>query len=410
MRVKVHWYSKQLTRSLGENAMIAHRMPILRFWILVVLLVVAVGALHAGAEEIRIGALFNATGGMSTIGTPGMKGARLAVDLINKRGGLLNGRKVRLMAEDTKTNPKVYLRMADKLVSEGVVAALGYGDSNPAFAVGQVFQKAMIPFVTSGATDPGLPERVGNYFFMAAYGDNEQAEAMADYAYGSLGARTVVIWVNKGPDFTLKLAGFFKQRFLSLGGKVLAVDLYDQGETDFSTLIKKLKSMSEKPAALFISGIPEDAVRSVEQVRRAGIAAPILSGDGFDADIVERLGNPVLADKVYFSTHSYRFQDRSEVKDFIAAYEAEYGHQPENAFAALGFDAVNLIADASSRAKRIDPKEIAEALARTRDFHGVTGTISFTSTSAVPFKPVAIMGILNGNYKLMETWTPKSSR
>ena len=391
--------------------MIVHRMPLVSWvWIATVLVIASVGTLHAESEEIPIGALFNVTGSMSEIGAPGMKGARLAVDLINEHGGLLNGRKIRLIAEDTKTDPEVCMSQADSLVSRGVVAALGYGDSDPALRAGRVFQKAMIPFVTSGATDPDLPDSVGNYFFMAAYGDNEQAEAVADYTYTGLRLRTMVMWVNKGSDFTRKLAGYFKQQFISRGGKVMAYEVYDKGTMNFGSLVERLISMSERPAALFISGVPEDAAPSVGQVRRAGIATPILSGDGFDADIVKRLRNPDLANNVFFSTHSYDPEHRPEARMFIAAYQAKYGHDPDNAFAALGFDAVNLIAEAISRAKSTDPKKIAEALAGTRDFHGVTGKISYTRTSRVPRKPVAIMGILDGTYKLMETWQASTSR
>ena len=376
----------------------------------IVVLFAVFGPLHvADAGEIPIGAMFNVTGGMSHIGGPGMNGAELAVDLINKRGGLLRGRMVSLKGFDTKTRLDVCTSDARRLISERVVAALGYGDSDPAYIVGREFEKAEIPFVTSGATDPDLPARIGKYFFMAAYGDNVQAEAVADFAYDDKDVRSVAIWVNESSDFTKKFAGYFKQRFLSRGGKIVTEETYPKGEKDFSDLIDRLKSIKPRPDGLLVSAIPEDAEPSVSQVRRAGIEIPILSGDGFDSDIVERLGNKELADEVFFSTHSFRFANRPLVKEFKKAYGEKFGKAPENAFAALGYDAVNLIADAIQRTDSTDPRKIVAALAETKNFPAVTGTISYTSNSRVPLKPVAIIGILKGKYKLMKTWRPNGS-
>ncbi|MGD9064629.1 MAG: ABC transporter substrate-binding protein, partial [Desulfobacterales bacterium] len=99
--------------------------------------------------------------------------------------------------------------------------------------------------------------------------------------------------------------------------------------------------------------------------------------------------------------------DRPEVVAFIAAYEKEYGRPPENAFAALGYDAVGLIADAINRAGSTDGKALRDALAGTKGFKAVTGEITYSRPSGVPMKGVSIISVHDGKYKVEEVWFPK---
>jgi branched-chain amino acid transport system substrate-binding protein len=92
---------------------------------------------------------------------------------------------------------------------------------------------------------------------------------------------------------------------------------------------------------------------------------------------------------------------------FVEAYQKEYGRPPENAFAALGFDAVGLIADGIRRAGSTDGKALSEALAATKGFKAVTGEITYSRSSGVPMKGVSIISVHGGKYKVEEIWFPK---
>jgi len=109
---------------------------------------------------------------------------------------------------------------------------------------------------------------------------------------------------------------------------------------------------------------------------------------------------------VYFSTHTYREDNRPEVLDFVAAYEAEYGRPPENAFAALGFDAVGLVADAIVRAGSAEGPALRDALAATKGYKAVTGEITYSRPTGVPVKGVSIISVHAGKYKVEEVWFP----
>jgi branched-chain amino acid transport system substrate-binding protein len=357
----------------------------------------------AADDTIKIAGLFNLTGGMSSIDTPGLNGAKLAAKLINEKGGLL-GKKVEVIGYDTKTDQKAAATGAKKSLADGCIAGLGYGDTTFVMAAAPMYQKKGRPFVTSGATHPMLPKWVGEYMFMAPFGDDDQSYAIADYTYNKLGARKVAVWTDNSMDFTKALSKFFKERFKKLGGEIILEDFFMMGDKDFSAQIARLKKAGAD--AVFVSSIPNEAGLTTKQIREAGLTLPIVSGDGFDTELVTTVPGPKLANDVYFSTHTYREDKRPEVLSFIEEYKKEYGRPPENAFAALGFDAVGLIADAIKRAGTTDGKELRKALAATKGYKAVTGEITYSRPSGVPMKGVSIISVKNGEYKVEEVWMP----
>ncbi len=359
-----------------------------------------------GADTIKIGALYNLTGGMSSIDAPALNGAKLQAKLINEKGGIL-GKRLEVIGIDTKTDQKAAAIGAKKALSSGVVAGIGYGDTTFVMAAAPQFQKKGVPFVTSGATHPMLPRWVGDYMFMTPFGDDDQSFAIADYSVHKLGVKNVVVWTDNSMDFTKALSKFYKQRIRELGGNLVLEDFFMMGDKDFSAQITRLKNVSPQPDAVFISAIPNEAGLTVKQIREAGLDLPIVSGDGFDTELVTIVPGDKLANNVYFSTHTYREDDRPEVTAFISAYEKAYGRPPENAFAALGFDAVGLIANAIKTAGSTDGKALRTALAKTRGFKAVTGEITYSRPTGVPMKGVSIISVHNGTYKVEEVWFPK---
>jgi len=358
------------------------------------------------ADTIKLGGLYNLTGGMSSIDAPALNGAKLQAKLINEQGGLL-GKTVEVIGIDTKTDQKAAATGAKKALAEGVVAGLGYGDTTFVMAAAPLFQQKGVPFVTSGATHPMLPQWVGDYMFMVPFGDDDQSFAIADYSFNKLGAKNVVVWTDNSMDFTKALSKFYKQRMEELGAKIVLEDFFMMGDKDFSAQIARLKAADPKADAVFISAIPNEAGLTVKQIREAGLTLPIVSGDGFDTELVTTVPGDKMANDVYFSTHTYREDNRPEVLAFVDAYQKEYGRPPENAFAALGFDAVGLIADAIKRAGSTDGKALQEALAATKGFKAVTGEITYSRPTGVPMKGVSIISVHDGKYKVEEVWFPK---
>lgn len=373
--------------------------------VLALCLLLVAGVSHA-QEPIRIGALYNLTGAMSSIDGPALNGARLAVEMINQKGGLL-GRPVELVAIDTKTDQQASATAARQIVRD-VVAAIGYGDTTYVLAAAPIFQQAGKVFLTSGATHPDLPEMVGDYMFLTGFGDDAQSYAVADYAYNTLGSRRAWVLTDTSMDFTLALSKYFKERFTQLAGAsaIVLEDFYQTGDRDFSAQITRLRTIQPAPDLLFVSAIPGDAGLIIKQIREAGITTPIASGDGFDTPLVAEVPGPELSTEIYFATHTSFENPAPAVQQFVEGYRQMFNRDPENSFASTGYDAIMLLARAIERAGSAEPRAIREALAQEDGYDGATGRIAYTAGSRVPTKSVAIIYVDHGHFKFAAEITP----
>jgi branched-chain amino acid transport system substrate-binding protein len=147
----------------------------------------------------------------------------------------------------------------------------------------------------------------------------------------------------------------------------------------------------------------------VKQMRDAGITGPIVGGDGYDTpDLVAVAG--AAADHTYFTTHALMdpVNGTDGIKAFMTAYEAKFGHAAENAFAALGYDTVYLMADALGQATSLAGADIKAAIEATTGFPGITGSISFTPEAHVPLKGVTIIDVEGGAFTLGAEVVPTS--
>jgi branched-chain amino acid transport system substrate-binding protein len=137
------------------------------------------------------------------------------------------------------------------------------------------------------------------------------------------------------------------ERYSELGGDIVREDTYAGGALDFSDQIARILALPALPDMLYISAGPDDIGRLVKQVREAGSHVPIVGGDGYDTPLLLQVAG-AAADNTYFTTHAFlgATHRTPAVAQFIADYQAEYGAPPDTAFAALGYDAVMLIAHA----------------------------------------------------------------
>jgi branched-chain amino acid transport system substrate-binding protein len=361
---------------------------------------------RAADSTIKIGAPFNVTGAISSLDAPCLNGAKLRAKEINDAGGVL-GAKLDLVIYDTKSDPTTIASVASQLANQDkVVAGLGFTDSDSALALGPIFQKAGIPFVTPGATSPKLPEQIGDTFFLACFGDNVQAAAGAEFMLGKLNVKDAYLVRDNSTEYTTLLAKYWEEAFTRGGGKVVGRDDYKGGDKSLSAQITKIKALPKKPQALYIAANPDDIGLVVKQMRQSGVREPIIGGDGYDTPLLLQVGGKG-ANGVYYSTHAYVAPDSTPaILAFSKAYKAMTGTEPENAFAALGYDTVGLIADAIGHAGSAEPAKIREALAATHGFKGVTGTISYRPGVRVPDKTVTLIGVKDQKLYLAAEVTP----
>jgi len=365
-----------------------------------------IGTAGSLADSVKIGAPFNVTGALSSLDAPALNGAKLKAKEINDAGGI-DGKTIDLVIYDTKTDPTVIASVASQLLnSDKVPVALGFTDSDSALALGPIFQQAGVPFITPGATSPKLPEQIGTDMFLACFGDNVQAAAGAEFVLNDLKAKNAFLLRDNSSEYTTLLAKYFDEAFTKGGGTIVARDDYKSGDTSFTAQITKLKALSQKPDVLYVSAMPDDIGLIVKQMRQAGVTQPIVGGDGYDTPLLLSVGGKGAND-TYYSTHAYMATDSTDaIKKFYSDYKAAYGTEPENAFAALGYDTIGLIADAIKRAGSDDPAKIRDALAQTKGFQGVTGSITYPGESRVPQKTVTMIGVKEDKLMLAAEVTP----
>ena len=145
----------------------------------------------------------------------------------------------------------------------------------------------------------------------------------------------------------------------------------------------------------------------VEQARDRGLGQPIVGGDGYDTPRLAGDGG-ATAEGVVFTTHAGVYGDPSPLAAaFLTTFAADYGQPPPSVFAALGYDAVLLMADAIGRAGSLDPIAVRDALAATDGFRGVTGAVAYPPGERVPVKDVALVWVESGRFVLLREGAPR---
>lgn len=379
-------------------------MKLFRAGFYLLLALAALGGIRTvyAAEPITLGAVYNLSGSQAPLDEPSLKGARLAIQEANRKGGIL-GRELGLVVKDGKSKHEIVANETRALLQQtlAVTALMGLSDTDMVLAAAPLAAQAGRLFLTSGATSPRLAAQVPKYLYLACFGDNVQAAAGAEWAYHQRGARTVSVVFDASMSYTRLLHTYFQARFTELGGRVLAVRSYHPGD------IEQAVDGLPKSDLYFVAAGPDDAGETVRELRKSGHSAPVLGGDGFDSEDVWRKYPDARA--VFFTTHAYLGPDNPNpaVRAFRESYAKAYPDSEPDAFSALGYDTARLLIAAIGRAQSADPAKVLAAMSGIKDFQGVTGAISYPAGGRIPRKSVTIIEIENGKRKLARQLVPK---
>lgn len=342
------------------------------------------------AGDIPVGVYGALTGDQASFGTSTVNGVRIAADEINAAGGVL-GRKVRLVVEDDQGRAEEAASVVTKLITGNNVAALiGENSSNQSLAAAPIAQANGVPMISPSSTNPAVTEK-GEYIFRVCFTDPYQGKALAAFARKNLKLDTAAILQDQKNDYSVGLAEVFRREFEAAGGKIVAQQSYSGGDTEFRPQLTAIRRAN--PQALFIPGFYTEVGQIAIQARDLGLNVPLLGGDGWDSPTVIQIGGKAI-EGAYFSDHYFVGDTRPVVQQFVSKYEQRHGKKPE-ATAALGYDALHIWANAARRANTIDRKAVRDQIAATKDYQGVSGTISM-GADRNPIKPVAMIKIENG--------------
>lgn len=358
------------------------------------------------ANEIKVGANFEMTGGVANYGEATYNGFQLAIDELNAAGGV-NGKKFTVIKADSKSETSEAANAATKLISSDKVKVIvGPATTGSVLAESQIATENKVPIIAPAATNPKVTVdngQVKKFVFRSCFIDPLQGEVMASFASGNLKAKTAVVYVDSSSDYSKSLGQVFKEKFEAAGGKVLMEESFLAKDQDFKATLTKLKTAEAD--CIFVPAYYEEVGKIVKQARELGITAPILGTDGWDDAKVVDIAGAAALNNTFFCTHY--FEKDQEVQAFIASFKKKYNKDP-NVFAALGYDAGKMLIDAVKRAGGDDPEKIVKALEETKDLQVGTGKITMDPKTHNPIKSAVILEMKDGVKIMKDKIMPKA--
>jgi len=359
----------------------------------------------AAGGDILVGEYGSLTGTEATFGQSTHNGIMMAADEINAAGGV-NGRKIKVITEDDQSKAEEAANAVQKLISQNqVVAVLGEVASSSSIAAAPICQSSKVPMITPSSTNPEVTKK-GDYIFRMCFTDDYQGHSLADYVGQTLGVKSAAILTDVKSDYSQGLGHFFEERFTQLGGKVVGRASYAKGDSDFRAQLTSVKGSN--PQVLFVPGYYTDIGQIANQAKDLGMTQPLVGGDGWESPKLIEIGGKAL-EGCYYSNHYFYADTAPAVRNFVEKYKQRYGVTPD-ALAALGYDTMRVLADAMKRAGgKLDGTSLRDAIAATKDFSGVTGTITLGPDRNPIGKKLVIEEIRNAQLTLKATVEPQAN-
>lgn len=332
----------------------------------------------ANADKYVIGASFELTGNVANYGKSTLSGLKLAVDQVNKAGGV-NGKQLVVVESDNKSEPAESGNSVTKLITQDkVVAVVGPATSGCVFAATPVVTSNKVPLIAPCATAPAITVdngQVKEFIFRACFIDPFQGRVMAEFADKTLGVKNVAILHDASSDYSKGLAEVFEKTLNEKGGKVVAKEAFLSKDIDFKAALTKIKAAN--PEAIYIPGYYEEVAKIIKQTREIGLNVPLIGCDGWDSPKLVEIAGPEALNNTYFSS-AFSVQDQTEsVQKFIADYKAMYQKEPD-IFCMQGYNAGLVLADALKRAgDGADGTKLAAAIAATKDLPVASGKLTY---------------------------------
>ena len=348
-------------------------------------------------KTLKIGFNFEETGDVASYGTAEQKAAKLAVDEINKAGGV-DGKQIEITDKDNKSELSEASTVSTNLVTQAKVnAIIGPATSGGTGAAITNAAKASVPLITPSGTQDDLTKGQ-DYLFRTTFIDSFQGKILSKYVTDNLKAKKVVLYYDNSSDYAKGIAKAFQEEYK---GEIVATETFASKDTDFQAALTKFKGKDFD--ALVVPGYYTEAGKIVNQARGMGIDKSIVGGDGFNSEEFISQATPAAATNVYYvSGYSTSGDMTAKAKKFLEAYKAKYNEEP-SMFSALAYDSVYMVAEASKGAK--NSVDIKENLAKLKDFEGVTGSITMDKNHN-PVKSALMIGLKDGKVDTVETVKP----
>ncbi|MYF54473.1 ABC transporter substrate-binding protein [Candidatus Poribacteria bacterium] len=353
----------------------------------------------ASETTIKIGLIYSPTDPGTT-----RNGVELAVSIANEAGGI-KGKTIELLTRESNREPLLSVQHAKELINAGVFAILGPDYSDEAVEVGAVVQQYGIPMMTTYPTNPKVT-RNGNFSFLGAIRDPDQARIMANFAVEELNAKTAAVLTETGDSYSEELSIAFINDFAAQGGMVATQQFYDSGVTDFTEQLTEINAVDPPIEIVFLAGLGSEFPLAVKQAKseQFGVTATFLGGDGWDRpDLIEIDGTALEGS--FFANHFSTNAPLSETGNlFVNLYIENFGMTP-NGPAALGFDSTNIVIQAMQRSSILTPAAIRDQIEVTQNYDGAM-MLSHFDENRYAIKGIIINTVKDGKIQFHRSIAP----
>jgi len=326
-------------------------------------------------EQIKIGVILPLTGSVADPGKSALSGIELAFDNHNLA---YPAHKIKLIVEDSKSDNKNGVSALNKLISmDDVKLVIGDLMSSVFLSCAPIAEKNKIVMISPGASNPAVKD-AGDYIFRNYVSDDFDGEVMANYLYTILKKKRVAV-VSVKNDYGIGLSRSFVKCFKKLGGEILLNETYEQGQSDFRSLILKIKLLA--PEVVFVAGHPTENGILVKQMKELNVSCLITGNLSFEnkqfIDIARGAFDSIIYSTLYFEPDS----TEAHVKAFVSNFKEKYNTKPDVA-AALGYDVATILTHCLMLSK-FDVLKVKDELYQLRNFPGVTGRTTFDKNGDV---------------------------
>lgn len=340
------------------------------FLVMPLLLGIGLSLSHA-AETLKIGMVQPLTGPAAESGKYQTQGARLAIEAVNKNGGIL-GKQVELVIEDDQTtNPGAVLAFSKLASDPEIVAFIGSIRSTQVQAMSPDIQKYGRP-VMIGGTDPTLTHSGNPWLFRCRPNDSYSARVIADFGLNTLGKKKWAI-VHSTDTFGTNGMKNLVASLKAAGIEPVLVQGYTNNSQDFTPVALAVRQSGADVLASYMT-FETDAGIFAKQLRQLGVTSEWIGSASNATATAIKLGGPALNGT--YAVVDFNRDSSPTAKDFAARYEAAY-KATADLFGAWTYDAAIVLTEAIKKAGSTDPAKIREAILATRDFPGAEGTYNY---------------------------------
>jgi len=346
-------------------------------WLACSVLLLALVPCQAEELVVKIGLPGPLSGGLAHLGKENENSARLALDELNAKGVTIGGRKAKfeLLVLDDAGDPRQGAAIAQKLVDSKVNGVIGHLNSGTTIPASKIYSDAGIPQISPSATNPRYTRQGYKTTFRVVADDTQTGSALARFAVRELKGKRFAI-IDDRTAYGQGIADEFEKGVRAAGGTIVDRGATSDKATDFVGMLSTLKS--KNPDVVFFGGMDAVAGPMLQQMKQLGFNAKFLGGDGICSNELPKLaagaitnGQVVCAEPGLGSS-----ANSSRLEKFKADYKKKFSADV-NFYAPNVYDAVNVMVAAMVAARSAEPAKYLPELAKTSNYQGLTGRISF---------------------------------